>query len=83
VNTTVVACCQLTPVFGDPAANRELTADALNKATSPANDVHADRRPELYRRIAEQTTLQPTTTQPTTTQQTTLQQPTTQTPLPS
>jgi len=124
VNTTVVACCQLTPVLGDPAANRELTADAityaaagrgagvvvlpelvssgyvfhsraevqasaetadgptlalwarlaeatmtagpititaecrlgdaLSKAVSPANDVHADRRPELYRRIAEQ-----------------------------
>jgi 5-aminopentanamidase len=37
--------------------------DALSKATSPANDVHADRRPELYRRIAEQATLQQTTTQ--------------------
>jgi predicted amidohydrolase len=32
VNTTVVACCQLTPVFGDPAANRELTADAITHA---------------------------------------------------
>jgi 5-aminopentanamidase len=30
-------------------------ADALDKATSPNNDVHADRRPELYRRIAEDT----------------------------
>ena len=29
MNTTVVACCQLTPVFGDPAANRDLTADAI------------------------------------------------------
>ena len=28
--------------------------DALNKATGPASDVHADRRPELYRRITEQ-----------------------------
>jgi hypothetical protein len=42
VNTTVVACCQLTPVLGD---------------------VHADRRPELYRRIAEQAIPQQTTTQ--------------------
>jgi predicted amidohydrolase len=32
VNTTVVACCQLNPVFGDPAANRELTADAITDA---------------------------------------------------
>jgi predicted amidohydrolase len=37
--------------------------DALSKATGPANDVHADRRPELYRRIAEQATRQQTTTQ--------------------
>jgi 5-aminopentanamidase len=29
---TVVACCQLTPVFGDPAANRELAADAVTRA---------------------------------------------------
>jgi len=32
VDTTLVACCQLTPVFGDPAANRELTADAITHA---------------------------------------------------
>jgi 5-aminopentanamidase len=32
VDTTVVACCQLTPVLGDPAANRELTADAITYA---------------------------------------------------
>jgi predicted amidohydrolase len=32
VDTTVVACCQLTPVLGDPAANRELTADAITDA---------------------------------------------------
>jgi hypothetical protein len=37
--------------------------DALNKATGPANDVHADRRPELYRRIAEQATPQQATPQ--------------------
>ena len=29
---TVVACCQLTPVFGDPAANRELAAGAVARA---------------------------------------------------
>jgi predicted amidohydrolase len=28
--------------------------DALDKATGPRNDVHADRRPELYRRITEE-----------------------------
>jgi predicted amidohydrolase len=32
VDTTVLACCQLTPVLGDPAANRELTADAITHA---------------------------------------------------
>ena len=37
--------------------------DALSKAVSPANDVHADRRPELYGRIAEQAIPQQTTTQ--------------------
>jgi 5-aminopentanamidase len=30
--------------------------DALDKGTSPRNDVHADRRPGLYRRVAEETT---------------------------
>ena len=30
--------------------------DALSKAVGPANDVHADRRPDLYRRITEQFT---------------------------
>jgi len=29
---TVVACCQLAPAFGDPAANRELAADAVTRA---------------------------------------------------
>ena len=29
---TVVACCQLTPAFGDPAANRELAAAAVTDA---------------------------------------------------
>jgi predicted amidohydrolase len=32
--------------------------DALDKATGPANDVLADRRPELYRRVAEETAAQ-------------------------
>jgi predicted amidohydrolase len=32
MDTTVVACCQLTPVLGDPAANRELAADAITYA---------------------------------------------------
>ena len=32
VNATVVACCQLAPVLGDPAANRELTAEAVRHA---------------------------------------------------
>src|SRR5215472_19367727 len=36
---TIAAECQL--------------GDALDKAVGPANDVHADRRPELYGRVAE------------------------------
>ncbi len=31
---TVVACCQLAPVLGDPAANRELAADAVTDAAT-------------------------------------------------
>src|SRR5215472_2001302 len=31
---TVVACCQLAPVLGDPAANRELAADAVARAAA-------------------------------------------------
>jgi len=34
--------------------------DALSKAVGPANDVHADRRPGLYRRITEEATPQQT-----------------------
>jgi predicted amidohydrolase len=34
VNATVVACCQLAPVLGDPAANRELAADAVAGAAA-------------------------------------------------
>ena len=34
MNATVVACCQLAPVLGDPAANRELTAGAVTHAAA-------------------------------------------------
>lgn len=34
MNVTVVACCQLAPVLGDPAANRELTAEAVTHAAA-------------------------------------------------
>ena len=34
MNATVVACCQLAPVLGDPAANRELTAEAVTHAAT-------------------------------------------------
>ena len=36
---TTVACCQLAPVFGDPAANRELTADAVTRAAEQGASV--------------------------------------------
>jgi 5-aminopentanamidase len=39
VNTTVVACCQLAPVLGDPAANRELAADAVARAAAQGASV--------------------------------------------
>lgn len=137
VDVTVVACCQVAPALGDPAANRELAAAAVSgaatqgasvvvlpelvssgyvfesraearasaeaadgetvtlwarlaadhevvivgatltagpvtiaaecrldsardKAIGPLNDVHADRRPGLYRRIAEEAVPQQT-----------------------
>ena len=34
MNATVVACCQLAPVLGDPASNRELTAEAVTHAAA-------------------------------------------------
>jgi predicted amidohydrolase len=34
VTTVVVACCQLAPVLGDPAANRVLAADAVTDAAT-------------------------------------------------
>src|SRR5258708_8905965 len=39
VNTTVVACCQLAPALGDPAANRELAADAVGRAVAQGASV--------------------------------------------
>jgi 5-aminopentanamidase len=39
VDVTVVACCQLTPVFGDPAANRELAAGAVQRAAQRGANV--------------------------------------------
>jgi predicted amidohydrolase len=47
-----LACAALTAGPATIAAECPLD-DALNKALSPISDVHADRRPELYRRIAE------------------------------
>ncbi len=34
MTTTVVACCQVTPILGDPAANRELAADVVARAAA-------------------------------------------------
>jgi hypothetical protein len=48
--------------------------DALSKAIGPANDVHADRRPELYRRITEQATPQQAAQQKAAPQQATARQ---------
>jgi len=39
VDVTVVACCQLAPVFGDPAANRELAAGAVTGAVDRGSRV--------------------------------------------
>ena len=39
VTTTVVACCQLVPAFGDLAANRELTARAITDAANAGASV--------------------------------------------
>jgi hypothetical protein len=64
VNTTAVACCQVAPALGGatPAAGpaaiiAECRFDyALDKNISPISNVHADRPPELYRRITENAT---------------------------
>jgi 5-aminopentanamidase len=39
VSTTVVACCQVAPTFGDLAANRELTAHAVETAATAGASV--------------------------------------------
>jgi 5-aminopentanamidase len=39
VSTTVVACCQVAPAFGDLAANRELTARAIESAANAGASV--------------------------------------------
>src|SRR5579862_8099946 len=39
MDTTVVACCQLAPVLGDLAGNRELTAAAVTQAVAAGASV--------------------------------------------
>ena len=39
VDVTMVACCQLAPVFGDPVANRELAAGAVTRAAEQGASV--------------------------------------------
>lgn len=39
MSTTVVACCQVAPTFGDVAANRELTARAVTEAANAGASV--------------------------------------------
>ena len=39
MDATIVTCCQLAPVFGDPAANRELTAGAVTRAAEQGASV--------------------------------------------
>jgi predicted amidohydrolase len=39
VNAIVVACCQVAPALGDPAANRELAADAISGAAAQGASV--------------------------------------------
>jgi 5-aminopentanamidase len=39
VNATVVSCCQVTPALGNPAANRELVADAVAHAVAQGASV--------------------------------------------
>jgi predicted amidohydrolase len=34
VNAIVASCCQVAPALGDPAANRELVADAVSHAAA-------------------------------------------------
>src|SRR5258708_14917294 len=39
VDVTVVACCQVAPALGDPAANRELAAGAVSGAATQGASV--------------------------------------------
>ena len=39
MNTAVVACCQLAPVLGDPAANRELAGVAVTRAAAQGANI--------------------------------------------
>ena len=39
MNATVVSCCQVTPALGNPAANRELVADAVSHAAAQGASV--------------------------------------------
>ncbi len=39
MSATVVSCCQVTPALGDPAANRELAADAISHAAAQGASV--------------------------------------------
>jgi predicted amidohydrolase len=39
VNAIIVACCQVAPALGDPAANRELAADAVSHAAAQGASV--------------------------------------------
>jgi 5-aminopentanamidase len=39
VNAIVVSCCQVAPALGDPAANRELAADAISGAAAQGASV--------------------------------------------
>jgi predicted amidohydrolase len=39
VNAIVVSCCQVAPALGDPAANRELAADAISDAAAQGASV--------------------------------------------
>lgn len=39
MNAIVVSCCQVAPALGDPAANRELAADAISDAAAQGASV--------------------------------------------
>ena len=39
MNATVVSCCRVAPALGDPAANRELVADAVSHAAAQGASV--------------------------------------------